>query len=202
MNDRPNEAINSNTEIKYFFYEEDGKIVGPTDPTRMQHLVINEKLRHDTLLWEINDTEWKKFGEKYKTDQPPPLPISHIPNGYAVTLSVMPFIQIWLLNYIDRSFGSEFTALKNYSPTLFGVVAFLFFFITANSMLIADFVSLGRKNIKINSAIYLTGNLIPTYLFYRGTLIARSNGKSWHASHLLAFVWIICANYAYKLNLF
>ena len=202
MNNRSNEIINPTSEIKYFFYEEDGKIIGPTDPTRMSHLVINEKLKHDTLFWEINDNDWKKFGEKYKINEPPPLPTSHIPNGYAVTLSVMPYIQIWLLKYIDRSFGDEFTALKDYSPTLFGVAVFLFFFLTANSMLIADFVSLGRKNIRINSAIYLTGNLIPTYLFYRGTIIARSCGKSWHSSHLLALVWIICANYAYKLNLF
>jgi hypothetical protein len=109
---------------------------------------------------------------------------------------------MWGLRLIDKSFGAEFANFYSYSPTLFGIALFMYFLITVNLFLLFDIFSLEKKNIKIGKAMLLLGNLVPTYLFYRGTLLARASGKTWNISHFLAFVWIFSAVHSYKWNLY
>ena len=189
-------------EKKYFFYETEEKIIGPIEDRVFYDLVFSNSLGHDTLIWEQGSTAWKKLGEAYKVESPPPLPLSHISNGVAITIAVMPFLQMWGLKSINKSFGAEFGNFYNYSPTLFGIALFLYFFITVNFFLLIDIFSLEKKNIKVGKAMFVLGNLVPTYLFYRGTLLARASGKTWNISHLLAFVWIASAVHAFSWNLF
>jgi hypothetical protein len=189
-------------EEKYFFYETEEKIIGPISEKKFYDLIIKNSLSHETLFWEQGTTAWRKVGEAYKVVTPPPLPLSHISNGVAITIAVMPFFQMWGLRLIDKSFGAEFANFYSYSPTLFGIALFMYFLITVNLFLLFDIFSLEKKNIKIGKAMLLLGNLVPTYLFYRGTLLARASGKTWNISHFLAFVWIFSAVHSYKWNLY
>ena len=200
--DNEKNSIEQPIQKKYFFYETEEKIIGPINENHFFDLILSNSLNHDTLIWEQGSTAWKKLGEVYKVESPPPLPLSHISNGVAITIAVMPYIQMWGLKLIDKSFAVEFSNFYSYSPTLFGVALFLYFFITVNLFLIFDIFALEKKNIKVGKAMLVLGNLVPTYLFYRGTLLARASGKTWNVSHLLAFVWIASAVHSFKWSLY
>lgn len=198
------ELISTEQQIvkKLFYYEDDGKINGPIEEDLFYRLVRNDNLLHQTLIWEVGDTSWKKLGETYRVKTPPPLPSSHIPNGIAITISIMPFLQMWGIKVIDQYFRQDLNTLNNYSSVLFGIVVFLYFFITINIFVLIDIFSLEKKNVKMGKAIYILGFLIPTYLFYRGTVLAKMYEKTWNISHVLAFVWIASANYAFNWKFF
>lgn len=185
-------------EKKFFYYESDGKVIGPIEDKTFFDLIIRNRLPHHTLMWEVGGSDWRKLGEVYKNSSPPILPTSHFSNGYAVTMSVMPLIQMFILRYFEKFFSEEINSIYSYSQTLFGIFLFLYFFISINIFLILDIRSLEKKRFEMGKAIFLWGNLIPTYLFYRGTLLAKANGKSWHSSHALAFIFIISASYAFN----
>lgn len=197
-----NSTENQQVERKFFYYEIDGKVIGPIEDRTFFDLIISNKLPHHTLMWEVGGSDWKKLGEVYKNQSPPILPISHFSNGYAVTMSIMPLIQMSILRYFEKYFSDEINSIYNYSETLFIFILFLYFFLSINIFLILDIRSLEKKKFEMGKSIFLWGNLIPTYLFYRGTLLAKANGKSWHSSHLLAFVFLISANYAFNWRIF
>jgi hypothetical protein len=189
-------------ERKFFYYENEGKVIGPTEEKTFYELIIKNQLPHGTLMWEVGTSEWKKVGEVFKNQSPPILPISQFSNGYVITISIMPFIQMFILRYFEKFFGAEIAAIYNYSQTLIGVMVFICFFISVNIFMILDIRALEKKKIEMGKSILLWGNLVPTYLFYRGTLLARSSGKSWHSSHALAFIWLVSANYAFNWQIF
>lgn len=188
---------------RFFYYESDGKVKGPISEDSFFELIAYKEIQHDTLIWGDGDTEWKRLGAAYKINTPPPLPISYISDGFAVGLALTPVIQMLVLRLIDGSkLGMELVNLSNYSPTIFGILVFLYFFITANIFMLADFSHLVKKNIKLGKSILIWGNLIPTYLFYRATMIARLGNKKWTISHLLPFVWLWAAFYFYPFRFF
>ena len=187
---------------KQFYYEYEGKISGPIKEDDFYNLVLKGDLLHQTLIWEVGDTSWKKLGETYKVKTPPPLPLSQISNGVAIIIALMPFLQVFGMEILYKNFRYELDALHNYSSILTGIIVFLYYFMTVNIFLLIDMFALDKKNVKMGKAMYILGNLIPTYLFYRGTLLARLNGKTWNFSHILAFVWIASANYAFHWGIF
>jgi len=199
-NNEANEnAVNAS---KYFYYEAEGKIVGPIIDSEFYGKVSSKEIHHESLIWTEGDTAWSRLGQLYKVDEPPPLPLAYLSDGYAVTLALMPFIQVAIIKYVDSNFRAEMLTLSEYSSFLYGVLFFLLFFIPANIILLADVFSLEKKGIKMGKLMLLVGNLIPTYLFYRATLIGRLAGAKWSISHILPFVWIVCANYIYHWRLF
>jgi hypothetical protein len=202
MNNEASTQTDKPNETKFFYYEKDGKVIGPADHYLFYDLLHKNQLPHETLIWEVGTQKWVKLGERYKTENPPPLPLSHITNGFAITMAFMPFFQMRLAKYLEVLFRSELISLNDYSSTLVSCMVFLYWFIPTNILLLSDIFSLERKNIKFGWMMWIFGNIHPTYLFYRGTVIAKANGKSWHLSHFLALVWIASANYAYGLGIF
>ncbi len=202
MSEQEQVSIEPQIVKKQFYYEDDGKINGPIKEEDFYDLILKGNLLHQTLIWEVGDTSWRKLGDIYKVKTPPPLPSSHISNGIAVTIAIMPFLQMWGIKVIDQNFRQEFNALNNYNSMLVGIILFLYFFITINIFVLIDIFSLEKKNVKMGKAMYILGFLIPTYLFYRGTVLAKMYGKTWNISHVLAFVWIASANYVFSWKFF
>lgn len=187
---------------KYVYYELDGKVLGPIVDHSFFNMVRENKIPSNSLIWHEGDTQWQRLCEAYKLNFPPPLPSSHLSDGFAVTLAIFPFIQMMVLGWIDSSFRVQLNELYNYSKFLFDSLVFLYFFISANIILFADVNSLQKRHISLGKSIYLVGNFIPAYLFYRASLIGRISGQRWNISHLLCFVWIYSAIYAFHWKLF
>ena len=184
----------------YFYYEVDGVILGPIESDEFFSLIKKKKLQHETLFCIYGDSNWKKIGDVYRVANAPLLPISYISNGYAVTLAFMPFLQLGGIKILDSSFRLEINSFSNNYPTIFAVLIFIYFIITSTVVMVLDMRALEKRKIVFGRAMLLFGNIIPSYLFHRGTRIARIDGKVWNASHLLAFIWIASFSYVFNLK--
>ena len=183
---------------QYFYYEVDGAIQGPIEDIEFYKLIKTGKLQHETLFCVYGASHWKNVGDAYKVENAPLLPISYISNGYAVTLALMPLLQSVGIKLLDQYYRAEFFSLKNNSPTIFSIFIVLYFLVSNTIFLILDIHALDKRKITFGKAMFLWGNIIPTYLFHRGTRLARIDGKVWNSSHLLAFIWLASAIYVFN----
>lgn len=184
MNDQADTEI---TRIENYHYEKDGSIFGPISKEKLFELVRRDELSHQNLIWKDGEIEWSTIGKVFKLGEPPSLPLTHISNGYVVALTLAPLSLNKIINLTFEPYKDFF---QNHL-TLLSWLVFLLIFLINNIFLFADIFKLEKQGIKLGKYIMLWGNLIPTYLYYRGTVICRHTQTKFHISHFLALVWIV-----------
>jgi hypothetical protein len=182
--------METETEIKEWWYELNGEQRGPIDGFEVQTLIRNSILKRDNLIWKKGMDEWKpiyytEFGEYFKHDTPPPIVGEAVDNTIVWWLAFAPFIGQFLEGVFLSIFypAPEGGNLSFYTKYYSGFHQFWFVTLGLNIWLcLLDEKALKKAGHDTRGELG-SAWLIPVYLFKRAKVLRQNNAYLW--------VWLV-----------
>ena len=174
---------------KLWYYEAEGEKKGPVLEDELSKLILDKSLLQHSLVWQEGMSDWIKISEidVFKVLYgPPPLPISHIPSGYIVSVVTLPiwgsFIQLIICSIFAK--GNDDVMWKYYDNNFWFLL-----FIVINTI----FCSIDSSNLKksgSNVPVIWAAFLVPVYIYKRGTELMKIHGGDYIKNQMYFFFWI------------
>ena len=175
---------------KLWYYEVEGEKKGPVLEDELSKLILDKSLLQHSLVWQEGMSDWIKISEVdvFKVLYgPPPLPISHIPSGYIVSVVTLPIwgalIQLIICSVLAK--GIDDVMWEYYDNRLWFIV-----YIIINTILCSiDSSNLEKSGSKVS--VIWAAFIVPVYIYKRGTELMKIHGGDYLKNQLYFFVWII-----------
>jgi len=173
-----------------WYYEVEGEKKGPVSEDEISKLILDKSLLQHSLVWQEGMSNWIKVSdvEAFKVlSGPPPLPISHIPSGYIVSVVTLPIwgalIQLIICAVLAK--GIDDVMWEYYDNRLWFIV-----YIVINTILCSiDSSNLEKSGSKVS--VIWAAFIVPVYIYKRGTELMKIHGGDYLKNQIYFFIWII-----------
>ena len=153
-----------------WFYEQEGAKFGPVSLEELQSLLLAGKVHENSLVWTKDfGAEWRPI---HKTDvnagtenNPPPLPPSHINNGYAWTMALLPLIGL----FTEKIVSDIYPQLERSE-----IILFILYWVAYFGLGVADEKKIENSGRNIKSVTLKKWTwIVPVYLYQRSKALTQ-----------------------------
>lgn len=174
----------ANAQDEPWYYEWDGKRVGPVSTLKMQALIASKTLDYGSMVWQAGMTAWAKVEDtelagRLKQAGPPPLTSETVNPSVVWLLAVSPFVSLVIQYAIAMHIadGNELKAGKSLAAGGFWYIPPLL------SIALSYWDVAVLKKAGVNVRLLGQAWLVPVYLFKRAKLLHQNPAYFW--------VWLV-----------